>query len=168
MRLASLFWLMLVVVGCGNGPAHLLPQQPIPADTLITLERSVCYGTCPDYKLTVSADGTVTFEGREYVKAKGVVKGSIPPEKLRQLIALFDEAKYFSLNDKYETEKDGCPEVWTDNPSVVTSIRINGKSKSVSHYYGCQDGRGALVYPKGLTILETQIDEIVGTQRWIK
>jgi Domain of unknown function (DUF6438) len=97
MRLISSFWILLIVVGCSNGPAYLLPQQPIPADTLITLERSVCYGTCPDYKLTVSADGTVTFDGREYVKVKGIVRGNIPPEKLRQLIALFDEAKYFFI-----------------------------------------------------------------------
>ena len=33
------------------------------------------------------------------------------------------------LPDRYEREKDGCPEVWTDNPSVITSIRINGKTK---------------------------------------
>lgn len=159
---------MVLLVGCANGRAHLSPQQSIPADTLITLKRSACYGTCPDYTLTVSADGTVTFEGREYVKTKGVVKANLPPEKLRQLIALFDEAKYFSFKDKYQTEEDGCPEVWTDYPSAVTSIRINGKSKTVSHYLGCQDGRAKLIYPKGLNKLENQIDEIVGTQKWIK
>ena len=159
----------MFVVGCGNGPAQLLSQQqPIPADTLIMLKRSVCFGTCPDYTLTVSADGGVIFEGREFVKVKGVTKGTISVEKVRQLIAQFDSAKYFSLNDKYETEKDGCPEVWIDNPSAVTSIRINGKSKSVSHYHGCQEGRGTSVYPKALTDLENQIDEIVGTKRWIE
>lgn len=169
MRLVRIFSVIMFLVGCGNGPAHLSPQQqPIPADTLIMLKRSACFGTCPDYRLTVSADGGVIFEGREFVKVKGVTKGTISLEKVRQLIAQFDSAKYFSLNDKYETEKDGCPEVWTDNPSVVTSIRINGKSKSVSHYHGCQEGRGTSVYPKGLTDLENQIDEIVGTKRWIE
>jgi hypothetical protein len=85
---------------------------------------------------------------------------------VRLLIAEFDKAKYFSLNDKYETQKDGCPEEWTDHPTVVTSIKMNGKSKSISHYHGCRDGQ--IIYPKALTDLEDRIDEIVGTKQWIK
>src|SRR5947208_1474873 len=46
-------------------------QKAIPRDLRITLERSTCFGTCPDYKLTVTGDGTVVFEGREFVKVKG-------------------------------------------------------------------------------------------------
>jgi hypothetical protein len=143
-------------------------QKPIPEDTLITLQRSVCYGTCPDYKLTIQADGTVIFEGGEFVKVKGVARGHISPDDLRNLIAAFEAASYFSLNDTYETEKDGCAEVWTDNPTTITSIRINGKTKTISHYYGCQTGTGSAVYPNGLTYLETKIDQIVGTEKWIK
>jgi hypothetical protein len=165
MRLKLLFWLILLMVGCGNGPTHLSAQQAIPNDTLITLQRSTCFGTCPDYKVTISADGKVTFEGREFVKTKGTVHGSITLEGLRQLVAEFDKARYFSLRDKYETEKDGCPEYWTDHPSAVTSIRIDGKSKSISHYQGCRDDKGA--YPKALTELEDRIDQIVGTKQWI-
>jgi hypothetical protein len=165
MRLLLFSWLMVFVFGC-HAPAYLPPQQPIPDDTLITLRRSVCYGTCPDYTVTIAADGTVTFEGRQFVKTKGIVKGTISRERVRQLIAEFDKTKYFSLNDKYETGKDGCPEEWTDMPTAVTSITMSGKSKSVSHYHGCQDGQSP--YPKGLTDLEEQIDKIAGTERWIK
>ena len=167
LKLLSLFCLILVVIGC-NDPSYLTAQQTIPDDTLITLERSVCFGTCPNYKLTISADGTVTFEGRQYVKVKGLAKGSISREDLRKLIEAFEAASYFSLHDKYESEKDGCSKVWTDNPNVITSIRIKGKSKSISHYYGCQDSRGRSIYPKELTDLETKIDQIVGTDKWIK
>ena len=168
MRLLSLSWLMLIAVACNHDPTptHLLPQQPIPSDMLITLERSVCYGTCPDYKVNISADGKVTFDGHQFVKTKGAAQGNINLDNVRLLIAEFDKAKYFSLNDKYETEKDGCPEEWTDNPTVVTSIKMNGKSKSISHYHGCRDGQ--IIYPKALTDLEDRIDEIVGTKQWIK
>jgi len=84
------------------------------------------------------------------------------------LIEELEEAKYFSLKDSYETKEDGCPEVWTDYPATFTSIRVNGKSKSISHYHGCQGGEGSFVYPNSLTELESRIDEIVGTKRWIK
>src|SRR6266436_260433 len=140
-------------------------EKPIPPDTLITLERTVCFGPCPIYKLTVRADGTVTFEGRENLKVKGTVNDRITSNDVRNLIAAFEAASYFTLNDKYETQKDGCPEVWTDNPTAITSIRLNGKTKTISHYYGCQMGRGTAIYPDGLTYLETKIDEIVGTDK---
>jgi hypothetical protein len=167
MRLFSITSVIAIAVACQSA-AYLAPQQPIPADTLITIKRTVCFGFCPDYTVTVAADGSVVFEGHQFVKTKGIAKSRISLETLRQLIAEFDKVKYFSLNDQYESRKDGCPEVWTDNPSVITSIRINGKTKSISHYHGCQDGTGTSIYPKDLTELETKIDELVGTDRWIK
>src|SRR4030095_11638740 len=166
-KLCSLFWSLLFFVGCSS-PVTLSAQQPIPDDLLITLERSICFGSCPDYKLTLSADGTVIFEGRQYVKIKGVAKARLSEENLRKLIAAFDAASYFSLRDNYTGEQDGCPEVWTDNPTAKTSIRVGGKSKSITHYYGCQENEGKSIYPKRLTELETEIDRIVGTERWIK
>ena len=71
------------------------------------------------------------------------------------------------MNDKYETAADGCQDVATDNPSAITSIRINGRFKSISHYYGCVDSKENSI-PKALTDLETKIDEIVDTKQWIK
>ena len=168
MRLLCLFWLTVAALACNRGPmpTHLAPQQAIPSDLAITLERSVCYGTCPDYKVTVSANGKVAFDGHQFVKTKGAAQGNISVDNVRLLMAEFDKAKYFSLNDKYETGKDGCPEEWTDHPTVVTSIAMNGKSKSISHYHGCRDGQ--IVYPKALNDLEDGLMKIVGTKQWIK
>jgi hypothetical protein len=166
MRLLVASLLVLASMGC-RAQTYLLPQQPIPADTMITLSRSQCFGSCPDYKVSVTGDGTVTFEGREFVKTKGVAKGSITSDAVRQLIAAFETATFFSLRDAYETAKDGCPEKWTDNPTVLTSLRLNGKTKVISHYHGCKDSIGNS-YPNGLTELENRIDELSGTRQWIK
>ena len=154
-------------MGC-HADVYLPAQQPIPADTLITIRRSQCFGTCPDYTVSISADGAVKFEGREFVKTKGVAKGSISPDAVRQLIAAFENAKFFSLRDSYKSAEDGCPEQWTDSPSVETTLRLNGKTKSIHHYHGCMDDRGRTVYPAALTELENRIDEIAGTKRWIE
>ena len=160
----KLFFLAISLICCaGVVPA----QEPIPVDTLITLQRSTCLGTCPDYTLTISGKGNVTFNGRFYVKVTEA-KAKLDPKKVRALIAAFETASFFSLQDQYRTSKDGCPEVWTDNPMVNTSIRINGRSKAISHYHGCQSGDGSFIYPKALTELEDQIDHIVGTKKWLK
>jgi len=139
-------------------------SQSVPADAVVTLERTQCYGTCPSYKLTVSADGTVVFEGREYVKNKGTVRSNIGVEKVAELIKTFEKIDYFSLDSNYSMGNKACKENWTDNPSATTSLKLNGKFKSVAHYYGC---RGASVLDD-LTRLETEIDEIAGTAKWIR
>ena len=141
--------LLCLLLALSLGGLCVAQEKPIPADMLITLERTVCYGPCPIYKVTVTSDGTVTFEGRQNVKVKDVVKGHISREDVGSLVAAFDAASYFTLNDSYQTQKDGCPEAWTDNPTAITSIRINGKTKTISHYYGCQTGGGTAIYQIG-------------------
>jgi hypothetical protein len=79
------------------------------------------------------------------------------------LMADFDRVKFFSLEDNYSHDRRVCDEVWTDNPSAITSIRINGKSKTVNHYYGCRGPKA----PKELTELEDKLDEIVNTAQWL-
>lgn len=156
---------ILVLTGTGalgiraNGAAHQVPQ-----DTRITLERTICYGTCPSYKVIISADGSVLFEGRRFVKKVGTVQSKISQEIIRELIGRFEEINYFSLRNRYEDTGDGCEGAVSDGPTAITSIRINGKTKSVRHYYGCL-GIDVLA---DLTRLEQAIDDAANTAQWIR
>jgi acetamidase/formamidase len=130
----------------------------------ITLERTACFGTCPIYKLTIASDGSVTFQGQRFTKTTGTAKGKITADDFRQLVSEFEKINYFSLPDRYAPGTPVCPQMITDLPSANTSIKLKGKMKSVSHYHGCGDA-GALAK---LTALERRIDEVAGTQKWIK
>ncbi len=153
-------------------------ELKIPSDTLITLERTGCYGTCPSYTLTIAADGSVVFNATSYwvregkasrLKESGVILSNISEEQLRQLIAAFEKADYFSLRDSYTSNED-CPGgVSTDMPSAYTSIQINGRRKGVSHNLGCVGkGEGLRFYPDALIELEKKIDGIVNTKQWMQ
>lgn len=153
--------------------AFTFAQQTIPEDTFITLERSPCYGSCPFYKLTISADGTIEFEPKsisdDYKLVSGKrIKSQISQDKLKQLISEFESIGYFSLENRYGSvdykQDKNCPEMWTDYPTAITSITLNGKSKEIDHYHGCQ---GSEVLEK-LTKFEDKIDEIVNTKQWLK
>jgi Domain of unknown function (DUF6438) len=161
-----LLTLLVTSTGCqsdSHSGQAAIPQN-IPQDLMVTLERTVCFGTCPDYKLTITSDGVVVLEGRHFVKREGAtIKSAISQERLKQLMEEFDRVKFFSLEDDYSDDRRVCDELWTDNPSAFTSIRINGKSKTVKHYHGC---RGPKV-PKELTELENNIDKIVNTAQWL-
>jgi hypothetical protein len=160
--LALAFWAYLP----GNSPVQTVTpgEQTVPQDTLITLERTGCYGMCPIYKVSISADGAVVFEGNRFVKKVGTARSAISEEQIRELLAGFEKINYFELNDQYVKPEDGCKQWLTDNPSAVTSITRNGKSKSVTHYYGC---RGLEVL-KELEKLEQAIDDAVNSSQWIR
>src|SRR5688500_58629 len=78
-------------------------QKPVPADTMITLERFPCYGSCPQYKFTIVADGTVIFEPKNdwQVITDKIVKSKISNDQLSQIISEFEKINYFSLKKRY-------------------------------------------------------------------
>ncbi|HEU0143155.1 MAG TPA: DUF6438 domain-containing protein [Nitrososphaera sp.] len=144
-------------------------SNPVPKDAVITLERTICFGNCPSYKLMIYADGVVVYEGREYVKTKGTAKGQIREEALKQLISEFERINFFSLRDTYYDQSDGCSAEVTDMPSAKTSIQVRGRKKTISHYYGCwEKGRDFVIYPQELFKLEKMIDEVVNSKQWVK
>lgn len=145
--------LSISLVACSRSQT---PQPSDIKDVVITLERTVCFGACPDYTLTIRGDGTVTYEGRRFVKIEGTRTITISEEKIRQLLSEFQRVDYFSLDDSYEEF------MATDMPSAITSLKVNSETKTVRHYHGDFSA------PEQLTELEDRIDEIVNSDQWIK
>ena len=161
MKVIAIFFVFLLLVvshGCGANVSD---------DFMITLSRKECKGTCPVYDLTIDADGTVVFEGKRNTKTIGKATGKISAAEIDQLVKEFEKIGYFDLLAVY---KPGlCPAYLTDLATVDTSIRQNGKTKSISHYQGCynknpSDGP----FPPGLTQLENIIDGIAETPKWVQ
>jgi hypothetical protein len=150
--------LILVFVGyaCScTGESRLASSDNL-SDAVITFERTICYGKCPAYRLTILGSGAVTYEGKKFVKIVGKAEGAISQEQVKQLVSEFDKANFYSLHDNY------VEITATDLPYVTTSIILTGKMKSIKHYLGDASA------PKKLTTLETRIDEIVNSDQWIK
>jgi hypothetical protein len=170
MNQLFLFLILITSVSCNQtsiSPLSRSAAAEIPQDLVITLERTGCHATvnvCPTYTVTVKADGTVVFEGKEVTATKGRVEGKLEAEKIRQLIGEFEKADYFNLEDSYDHEN--CPVTATDQPDANTSLQMNGRKKSVRHNLGCYT-KDRDVFPPELFALENRIDEIVGTKKWI-
>ena len=97
----------------------------------------------------------------------GKAQAQISREKVQLLVAAFLKARFFSLRDRYASKRDGCRQIWVDSDSAITSIVMNGRTKSVNHYLGCHQGSG-IPYPKALTELEMKIDEVANAKQWIE
>ena len=40
----------------------------VPADALIHMQRTSCFGTCPIYAVTIDGRGAVTYDGERFVR----------------------------------------------------------------------------------------------------
>lgn len=141
---------------------------------VISLQRTPCFGSCPDYIVTIAGNGRVVFESRPYlalddvgnvhrefstesgVRVAGTHETTIDPQVVDQLLAKFQEARFFSLRDEYRAEV-------TDNPTYVVTIDTGNGQKSVVDYVGRKAGM-----PEEVTALQDAIDAAAGTDRWIE
>ncbi len=143
--------LVLLTGGCRE------PKMSLPVDLqslVVTLERTPCYGDCPVYKLSMYGDGRIIYEGEKYVKVIGIITASISEDQFKQLYAEFRKIDYFSLKDSYQHLDT------TDMPGAITSLTVDGQTKTINHYHGDHSA------PKSLTNLENRIDQIVSSNQW--
>jgi len=135
--------------------------QEVPADSVIKLERTSCFGECPVYSVSIDAKGNVTYDGTEFVRVKGRQTDRIPVPRVAELLATADRIGFFDLRDQYRTIRnpDGTETMVTDLPTTFVTITRGGRSKRVEDYVGA---------PAELKQREQQIDEATRTVRWVR
>jgi hypothetical protein len=143
--------------GGATGPTARGAAPSIDADTSITLQRSACFGVCPSYSLSIEGDGVVSYIGASFVKVRGAASSQISSSAVQGLVDDMWSAGYFDLD-----EPSPCSSTWSDAPSVITSLTLGERKHRVEHYHGnpCT--------PEVLTTIEDQIDEIAGSERWLR
>ena len=154
MKLAhALVGLFGVFVMAACAPVDAPAQQSGPV--AITLTRGACFGFCPVYTVSITGDGQVTYVGRNFVNVTGEQHATISPEAVQQLLRRFDDVGFSSLNDEYRAHV-------TDLPTYVVVLERNGVRKSVTDYGGLSAGM-----PEAVRALQTEIDRVAGTSRWV-
>lgn len=98
MRALGALFAAIVLASCASAPS---PQHG-PAQ--IALQRTACFGFCPDYTVTIDEAGEVRYEGRRFVSAVGVRDAVIPREDVQRLLACFDEIGFERLRDEYRAQ----------------------------------------------------------------
>jgi len=147
-HVAAKFKEYIRVVGPENLPKIHVPFPEIRDwnSVLITLERSPCFGRCPEYRVEIRGDGNVKYEGIRAVTVSGFRTDRISRKDVERIIEIARKADYFSLRPAYRANI-------TDLPSITTSITIGGKRMTVLDYVGDQAGM-----PEGVSELESAIE----------
>ena len=169
MELLCIFLtIAFIIVGSNEQELKQPPEEYFLNDVTISLERTACFGTCPDYSLMIRGDGSVIYEGRQFVKIKGQEKKQISTDDVVKLLRKFYEIDFFSFNAEYKEERDisvkpdgRIQEVTmmvTDQPTTHVHLRIDYYQKSVEDYYNA---------PDSLRQLEKMIDDVSGATNWV-
>jgi hypothetical protein len=66
----------------------------------IQMSRQPCRGVCPQYAVTIHGNGTVEYEGAEFVGTRGHQTGKISREKLIQVLQSLDHVGFTRLEDR--------------------------------------------------------------------
>ena len=154
----AIAWAIVTLMGLVSS---VVPAFATDEPIQITLERTACFGRCPVYTVTISGDGTVSYEGRQFVSVTGKQQSHVDPSAVRALVKEFEAIDFFALHDAYRRVEnpDGTVTEVTDLPTQFVSLRVGDRSKRVEDYFGA---------PKSLHDLERRIDDVAGTKLWIE
>jgi len=120
-------------------------------DFEIRMERTGCLGNCPDYRVTIHSDGTVLYETKSDVHAKGLRKRKISSKSAHTLAENMLKADFFDIRAPGGTI--------IDSPVTTVLFRWNGRQGEIRNICNCVPD---------LVKVETEIDKTAGTDRWTR
>ncbi|MDB4286097.1 DUF6438 domain-containing protein [bacterium] len=100
-------------------------QTEVLEDFVLYLERTVCFGTCPVYTMTVNSRGKVTFHGIRNVDFMGNFEKNLSKKQVKRLAFLIDSGDFWKYDEVYDDENI------TDLPSFMTQCTHRGKTLKV-------------------------------------
>jgi hypothetical protein len=148
MRIFIAAVVMMLLSACASAPS--------PNIGAITLERTPCFGFCPSYRVTIAADGAVTYVGQRFVRVTGEQHGQADPAALAALRTHIEAVNFFNLRDEYWAQV-------SDLPSTRVTVERGGVAKSVLDYGGTGAGM-----PPAVRDLQAEIDRVAGTAQWVE
>jgi hypothetical protein len=124
----------------------------------IELARGPCFGSCPQYTITVQGDGRVEYLGRQRDSRFDSRKaGTIEREKILQILHMLDQVEFMALDDRAFS--------WGfDTPSVGVRIWEGGRTKRVvsdAGFVGSKNGRQS-----SFVNATQEIDGILESTQW--
>ena len=151
LKLNALLFAGVAFAGCTSAA-----NDPPNEEASVTLRRSVCFGACPAYTVTLQTDGSATFDGDRFVAVVGHRDYRVDSAAVRKLVTHFKAAHFFELKDEYRGNV-------TDLPTIRLTLTIGDRTKTVIDYAGEMAGM-----PKAVRKLELEVDEVGQTEQFVR
>jgi hypothetical protein len=96
MTLVFLLVSLLIIHSSGEESVKTMDR-----DIEITLERGMCFGTCPVYSVSLFGNGPVLWKGEKYVAVMGNVTAHMVPHAIGHLYDQLITSGFLDLEDNY-------------------------------------------------------------------
>jgi hypothetical protein len=124
----------------------------------IEYQTGPCFGTCPEFKITINKDRVATYEAIRFnkdeinSKNEGFFHALIDVDHYERIVSLLDYIDFEKLKDSYRVN-------WTDDQTCILKITYdNGKSKEIEDY--------GLLGSFGLSNLYKMLFDLRNNQHW--
>ncbi len=99
--------------------------------TKIELERTTCFGTCPAYIVSLTADGTAKYHGKQFAARLGEFDGEVDIWDYGHVCWMIEKFKILNGHHIYSAN-------WSDSPttSIRVTLRESGDTIVISDYGG--------------------------------
>ena len=138
----------------------------VPADS-IALERGACFGSCPTYRVVITADGRIAFASRGGDRTtNATADGAVGA--VAALARRAEAAGFFDLPEDVTADRALCRDRATDMPTATVTIYRAAGVKRVVDYRGCAPDPAAEPRLQRLRALQAAVDSAAGSQRWAR
>ncbi len=154
--LAAAFTVILAACGPMEPPAPPPPTGPIP-DTGVSLSEGACFGTCPIYTVTVSANEFYRLELGRFTRAPGTTEtGVFPPGTFAAATQALRDANFNALPTDITIGSPACGgTVVSDLPRAGIGETTIAGTRLIDYYPGCFDAPDR-------PALDTLVDDLRG------
>lgn len=146
--------------GASDRRRSAVPGGQPPLDSVV-LARTRCFGPCPAYRLVIDGQNITHFVSLGPVDSGRTESGPATLFALQSVYQLALFSYFRSLPDTIQSSPLCGPSA-SDYPTVTTAIYGRSIQKRVVHYEGCRWSPGIL------TDLETAIDSLANSSRWVR
>lgn len=98
----------------------------------MSFERSRCFGSCPEYSLSLTGDGSGVFTGGRFVVTEGAVRFAFDPHALEPMLDVLEDVDFFALNHRC-----GCWDPSGDSSNASLVVTIGRRSASFLSQMPC-------------------------------
>jgi hypothetical protein len=94
----------------------------------ITLRRGPCFGTCPVYEVTLTADGTATWNGENFVERMGLHEGQVDLNDFERLSRFIARAGFHDWASEFVANVTDLPDYFLTVVAAdqTKTVRQNG------------------------------------------
>lgn len=166
-----ILWVPLAVCTTPASPGVQGPQVPVAspaaAAAAIELERTGCFGSCPSFTMALDDDGTVRWNGRGSVGAKGGRTTRVPPFEVHYLFDRFRAVDFSRLQPRYGSDD-------SDSSMMLLRMRTGDDRRTVEigPTAGRIDSDGREIEgwqtEEEVIALGDAIESVLGLERWIR